>query len=302
MMRLLVTGTTGQVARALAERGPAHGVGIALVGRPTLDLTRPSSVRPAIQASGGDVIVNAAAYTSVDQAETDPHIADAVNGAGAGFVAEAAAALGIPIIHLSTDYVFDGGSDNPYRETDAVCPLGAYGRSKLAGENAVLAAASDSAILRTAWVYSPFGRNFVTTMLRLAATREDVSVVGDQHGSPTCAQDVADGIIQVCRNLLAHPDNPTLRGVFHMTGAGAATWAEFAKAIFAFSERRGGPSARVRVITTKEYPTAARRPANSRLDNAKLMAIHGVQLPLWRTSLATCVGRILDDLPDEATS
>ena len=300
-MRILVTGTTGQVARALAERARAHGASVSLVGRPALDLTIPSTINSVIEAHGCDVIVNAAAYTAVDQAEVEPEIADAVNGAGAGLVARAAASLGVPIVHLSTDYVFDGQTDRPYRETDPVRPIGVYGRSKLAGEIAVETANPDSVILRTAWVYSPFGRNFVKTMLRLASAREEVPVVADQHGSPTSALDIADGIMKICRNLLTQPHDKSLRGVFHMTGAGATTWAEFAGAVFSESGRLGGPSARVRAITTAEYPTAARRPANSCLDNAKLAAAHDVRLPCWRTSLAACVGRILNNSPHEAS-
>jgi dTDP-4-dehydrorhamnose reductase len=300
-MRILVTGTTGQVARALAERARAHGASVRLVGRPALDLTIPSTVNSVIEAHGGDVIVNAAAYTAVDQAEVEPEIADAVNGAGAGLVARAAASLGVPIVHLSTDYVFDGQTNRPYRESDPVRPLGVYGRSKLAGEIAVKTANPESVILRTAWVYSPFGRNFVKTMLRLASAREEVTVVADQHGSPTSALDIADGILKICRNLLSRPQDKSLRGVFHMTGTGAATWAEFAAAVFSESRGRGGPSARVRAITTAEYPTAARRPANSCLDNAKLAAAHDVRLPDWRTSLAVCVGRILSNSPHEVS-
>ena len=158
--------------------------------------------------TGGDVIVNAAAYTAVDQAESDPELADAINGIGAGAVAGAAAAMNVPVIHLSTDYVFDGTADRPYREDDPVSPLGAYGASKLLGEEAVAAEAENYAILRTAWVYSPFGKNFVKTMLRLAGEREELGVVADQYGSPTSALDIADGIIAVSRNLLEQTGRP----------------------------------------------------------------------------------------------
>ncbi|HEX2136846.1 MAG TPA: dTDP-4-dehydrorhamnose reductase [Microvirga sp.] len=298
-MRILVTGTEGQVARALAERAAAHGVTVSLVGRPQLDLAVPSSIA-AIRRTGGDVVVNAAAYTAVDQAEAEPELADAINGAGAGLVAEAAAAMGVPIVHLSTDYVFDGALDRPYRETDPVGPIGAYGRSKLAGERAV-AAYADHAILRTAWVYSPFGKNFVKTMLRLARERDEVAVVADQRGSPSSALDIADGVIRVCRNLAERPRDASLRGLFHMAGAGDTTWAEFATVIFEQSRRLGGPSARVRPIATAEYPTPARRPANSRLDCAKLAAAHGVALPSWRSATAACVARLVEaPVPREA--
>ena len=179
----------------------------------------------------------------------------------------------------------------PYTEDDPVEPLGAYGRSKLAGEQAVAAATPDHAILRTAWVYSPFGGNFVTTMLRLAETRDELGVVADQRGNPTSAHDIADGVMAVAANLIADRD-PALRGVFHMTGSGEASWAEFAQAIFAASAASGGPTATVRAITTAEYPTPARRPANSRLDCSLLQARHGVRLGDWREATEAVVARL----------
>jgi dTDP-4-dehydrorhamnose reductase len=292
-MRILVTGTEGQVARALAERAKRHGVDVVLLGRPALDLTDPGSVRRVIGETAGDVVVNAAAYTAVDQAENESELARAVNETGAGAVAEAARARNIPIIQISTDYVFDGSGDRPYRETDPVAPLGVYGRTKLAGEEAVASAHPDHAILRTAWVYSPFGKNFVKTMLRVARDREEVAVVADQHGSPTSALDIADGIITVANNLVARPQDASLRGVFHMCGTGYTTWADLAAEIFAVSERLGGPFARVRRIATADYPTPAKRPANSRLDCSRLKAVHGAVLPAWRESLKPCIARIL---------
>ena len=300
-MRIIVVGKEGQVARSLAERARAHGAQAVLVGRPKVDLADPSGIEDALIETGGDVIVNAAAYTAVDQAESDRELADAINGIGAGVVAGAATAMNVPVIHLSTDYVFDGTADRPYREDDPVSPLGAYGASKLLGEEAVAAEAENHVILRTAWVYSPFGKNFVKTMLRLAADREELGVVGDQYGSPTSALDIADGILAVCRNLLDRPEDKSLRGLFHMTGTGYASWAEFATEIFALSAKFGGPSARVRAIGTAEYPTPAKRPANSRLDCSKLKAAHGVVIPPWRTSLEVCVKRLIDEARREVT-
>jgi dTDP-4-dehydrorhamnose reductase len=291
-MRILVTGTEGQVARALAERAKPHGVDVVLLGRPALDLTDPGSVRRVIGETAGDVVVNAAAYTAVDQAENEPDLARAVNETGAGAVAEAARARNMPIIQISTDYVFDGSGARPYRETDPVAPLGVYGRTKLAGEEAVASAHPDHAILRTAWVYSPFGKNFVRTMLRVARDREEVSVVADQHGSPTSALDIADGIIAVAGNLVTRPQGASLRGVFHMCGAGYTTWADLAAEIFAVSRRLGGPCAGVRRIATTDYPTPAKRPANSRLDCSKLREAHGVSLPDWQKSVAECLQRL----------
>ncbi len=292
-MRIAVTGSRGQVARALVERAPTLGAEVVACGRPQLDLLELTTIEPALRAARPDVVVSAAAYTAVDRAESEPELAHAINGLGAGAVAAAAAALGVPVVHLSTDYVFAGDLDRPYHENDATGPLCAYGRSKLAGELAVAAAHPDHVILRTAWVYSPFGSNFVKTMLRLSHTRDMIEVVADQHGSPTSALDLAGGIITVCRNLLAQRGAEQLRGVFHMAAAGYTTWAGFAEAIFAASVACGGPSARVEPIPTSAYPTAARRPANSRLDCVKLERVHGIALPDWRRSTEACVTRLI---------
>jgi dTDP-4-dehydrorhamnose reductase len=294
-LRLVVTGSRGQVVQSLLAKADAHGVVVIAVGRPTLDLAEPASIHEALAAARPDAIVNAAAYTQVDRAEQEPDIATAINGAGARAVAATAAALKIPLVHLSTDYVFDGTSDRPYREEDATAPLGVYGRSKLVGEAAVAETTPNYAILRTAWIYSPFGANFLKTMLRLAATRPEISVVADQIGNPTCALDIADGVIAVAKNLAAAPDDERLRGVFHMTASGETPWSGFATAIFAASAARGGPSAQVRPIPTRDYPTPARRPANSRLDCAKLGATHGVHLPTWRAPIAACVAAVLTE-------
>jgi dTDP-4-dehydrorhamnose reductase len=298
-MRIIVIGKEGQVARSLAERARAHGAQAVLVGRPKLDLADPSGIEDALVETGGDIIVNAAAYTAVDQAESAPELAEAINGIGAGVVAGTAAAMNVPLIHLSTDYVFDGTADHPYREDDPVCPLGVYGASKLLGEEAVAAEAENYAILRTAWIYSPFGKNFVKTMLRLAGDRDELGVVADQHGSPTSALDIADGIIAISRNLLERPEDKKLRGLFHMAGMGFASWAEFATEIFTLSAHLGGPSAKVRAIATSDYPTPAKRPANSRLDCTKLKEAHSVVLPPWRTSLEPCVKRLIEETRKE---
>ena len=292
-MRIIVIGRDGQVARALAERAPAHGAKAVLLGRPKLDLADPSGIEDILLDTGGDLVVNAAAYTAVDGAESEPELAQAVNGIGAGAVAGAAAAMNAPVIQISTDYVFDGTADRPYREDDATGPLGVYGSSKLLGEEAVADATDNHAILRTAWIYSPFGKNFVKTMLRLATERDEVGVVADQVGSPTSALDIADGVLTVGRNLVERPQEPALRGVFHMAGGGFASWADFAREIFAVSARLGGPSAKVRPIGTADYPTPARRPANSRLDCGKLAGVHGVALPPWQESLEACIRRLV---------
>jgi len=292
-MRIAVTGRHGQVARALAERAAAASLQVVTLARPEIDLARPEEIAAALAGLKPDAIVNAAAYTAVDQAESEPEMAHAINAEGAGAVARAAASLGVPIVQLSTDYVFDGSLDRPYRENDPTGPLGVYGASKLAGERAVAQATPDHVILRTSWVVSPFGKNFVRTMLTLARQRNEIRVVSDQLGAPTNALDIADGIVAVLRNLQAKPAAPELRGVFHMTGGGSTNWAEFAETIFALSKAAGGPSARVIPIPTTDYPTPARRPANSRLDNARIAATHGVRLPDWRSSLPPCIERLL---------
>ena len=291
-MRIAVTGKAGQVVTSLIERGGAAGHEVIALGRPELDLADPASVTRALEAAVPDVIVSAAAYTAVDKAESESELAHAVNGAGAGAVAQAAKALGVPLVHVSTDYVFDGTLDRPYVESDPTGPTGVYGASKLAGEQTVLAAHGDnSAVLRVAWVYSPFGANFVKTMLRLAGDRDEVSVVADQLGNPTSALEIADGILLVATNLVAD-SNPALRGVFHMTASGEASWADFAEAIFAASDEKGGTTAQVKRITTADYPTPATRPANSRLDCGLIAKVHGVTLPNWRQSLVGVIARL----------
>ncbi len=293
-LRLVVTGREGQVVRSLIEAAPAAGIEVIALGRPDLDLAHPETIAAAIAAARPDVVVNAAAYTAVDQAEAEPEVAHLINATAAGAVAEAAAALGVPVIQISTDYVFDGTAGVPYGEEAAVGPTGVYGASKLAGEWAVAAANPDHVILRTAWVYAPFGKNFVRTMLRLGETRDEVRVVSDQHGCPTYAPDIAEAVIQVARNLKASPGDKTLRGVFHMAGAGETTWAGFAEAIFAFSGARGGRAVKVVPIPSHEYPTPARRPANSRLDCERLARVHHVRLPAWPEALQRCLARLAE--------
>lgn len=292
-MRIVVTGREGQVVRSLLERGSQLGLPIVSLGRPTLDLANgPDGIVGALLAERPDVIVSAAAYTAVDKAETEPELAFAINERGAAAIAHAAHRMRVPLIHLSTDYVFDGRKSTAYNEDDVTNPTGIYGASKLAGERAVLSEHDNVAILRTAWVYSPFGVNFVKTMLRLANDRDEVRVVADQRGNPTSALDIAEGILAVAANLVAAKD-PEQRGVFHLTASGEASWAEFADEIFAASGEARGPVAKVIHIATSEYPTAAERPPNSRLDSAKLARVHGVRLPQWRASVSEVVKRLV---------
>lgn len=285
-MRIAVTGRNGQIAQALQA---LKGVEVVSLARPSVDLLRPETMLPALREANPAIVVNAAAYTAVDRAERDEAAAFACNDAGAGAVAAAAAALGTPLIHLSTDYVFDGAKGAPYVESDATNPINVYGRSKLAGERAVAAANDRAVILRLSWIYGPRGANFVRTMLGLARERDEVSVVDDQRGVPMASTDVAGAIAAIARNLASGSG----QGLFHASASDSATWAEFAEAIFATSRRLGGPSARVRRISSAEFGAAAARPADSRMDGAHLSAVHGVVLPGFSASLDGCVAAIL---------
>ncbi len=290
-LRLAVTGLRGQVVSALIERAPTD-VEIIALGRPQLELSRREAVLASLRNARCDAIINAAAYTGVDKAESESELAIKINGEGAGNVAQAAAALNVPLLHLSTDYVFDGCLDRPYNEKDLTNPASVYGRSKLLGEEKIRAIHPLHVILRTAWVYSPFGANFVKTMLRLGADRDEVRVVSDQIGNPTSALDIAEALIEIGRKTIQDPSE-VLCGTFHMSGQGEASWADMAQAIFEAAANQGRKPVQVRRITTQDYPTPAKRPANSRLDNTKIQNVYGIKLPQWRSSLGACVERLL---------
>ncbi|MGZ8353100.1 MAG: dTDP-4-dehydrorhamnose reductase [Allosphingosinicella sp.] len=293
-MRVLVTGREGQLARSLAERGAAlPGLSLETVGRPGLDLERPESIAAAIAAAAPDQVVKAAAYTAVDQAEDEPERAFRVNGAAAGEVAAAARRAGARIIQISTDYVFDGNAEGAYPETAPTNPLGVYGRSKLEGEQRVAESNSDHLILRTAWVYSPFGRNFVRTMLNAARTRGELNVVDDQHGNPTSALDIADGILAILRGWASEPALG-LGQIYHLAGTGTTSWCGLARHVFAEAAALGLPAAEVRPIRTEDWPTRAARPRNSRLDCAKLERDFGYCAPPWQESVADTVRRLAE--------
>lgn len=283
-MNILVLGRTGQLARALTRRAAQRGLVVTALGRPELDLGNSASLDRAVRKRAPSVIINAAAYTAVDNAEADAERAFAINAVGAEVSAKAAREVGASFIQVSTDYVFSGDKPAPYGEEDPAAPTGVYGASKLAGERAVLAAHPDAVVVRTAWVYDSGGVNFVRTMLRLATTRDEVPVVADQVGCPTYAGDLADV-------LLAIAQAPT-PGVYHCAGAGETSWAGFAQAIFEEAGARAGPIAAVKAISTAEYPTRAKRPANSRLDCAKLERVYGVRMRPWREALAACMDEI----------
>jgi dTDP-4-dehydrorhamnose reductase len=280
-MNLLIFGRTGQVARELARLAP----GAKFLGRDQADLSDPAACAAVIAAHAPDAVINAAAWTAVDKAEAEEAAALVVNAAAPGAMARACAARGIPFLHVSTDYVFDGSGTRPWRPDDATGPLGAYGRTKLAGEQAVRAAGGVHAILRTSWVFSAQGANFVTTMLRLGQTRDTLSVVGDQIGGPTPAAAIAAALLRMVEVLRDHPQSS---GTYHFAGTPDTSWAGFAREIFA----QAGRAVTVTDIPTSAYPTPARRPANSRLDCTKFERTFGLPRPDWRDGLA----EVLHDL------
>lgn len=283
-MTIFVTGRHGQLAQCLAERG---GDEVELAGRPELNLAIPGSARAAILAAKPDLVVNAAAFTAVDLAETEEAAARRINADGAGEVAAAARELDVPVIHISTDYVFDGRATAPYVETAATNPLGAYGRTKLAGEEAVRAANPDHLILRTSWLVSPFGRNFVRTMVEVGRQRNELKVVADQHGSPTSALDLADAILVIARRWVTG-DRVGLGETYHLAGSGIASWFDLAVAVQ--QEARTGTI--VNPIASIDWPTPAARPAYSALDSSKFARDFGFVMPDWRQSLAPIVARL----------
>lgn len=296
-MRILVIGRSGQLARAVAQAPlPDPDWQIATLGRPDLDITDPASVRAAISGTAPDIVVNTAAHTAVDQAESEPRAAFAVNRDGARNVAVAAAEAGVPVIHVSTDYVFSGEIVRPLRETDAVGPLNVYGRSKRAGEEAVAQSNPRHAIVRTSWLHAPWGRNFATTMLRLAAERDRLSIVGDQTGTPTYAPDLADAILSLAGAVVAMPDDSDRWGVYHLTNAGATTWHDFAAEVFRVAGELGRRPPELRRISTSEYPTPAARPRYTVLDNSKIATAFDIRLRDWRSAAGQCVRRMLTEI------
>lgn len=277
-MKILVFGRSGQVATCLQEQAD-----VIALGRDQADLGTPDMLRAAIEATDADVIINAAAYTAVDRAETDTDQAEQVNHLAVGTMARAAAKRDIPFLHISTDYVFPGGGETPWNVDDATGPLGVYGATKLRGEQAVQAAGGVHAILRTSWVFSAHGNNFVKTMLRLGKERDALTIVGDQIGGPTAAADIASALLTMAPQL-----NPKNSGVYHFSGAPDCSWADFAGEIFAQS----GISCAVTPIPTSDYPTPATRPLNSRLNCQATESSFGIARPNWRASLSA----VLKDL------
>jgi dTDP-4-dehydrorhamnose reductase len=290
---ILVTGGTGQLAVALAEAAPAHGMAVRRVGRPAFDFDRPGSVGEIFAASAPSLLVNAAAYTAVDAAEDDAEAAYRANRDGPAELAQLCEAAGVPLIHVSTDYVFDGRKGAPYVETDPTAPEGVYGASKLAGEEAVLATCPRAIVLRTSWVYSATGRNFVRTMLAAGQRNSQLRVVADQTGCPTSAVDLARAILTIGARILSNGWEDRYAGVHHAAGTGATTWHGLAKATFEVAARHGMAVPTVAPIATDEWPTRAKRPADSRLDCGKLAVVYGLRLPPWQDSVARTVDAIL---------
>lgn len=292
-MKVLVFGNTGQVGQELQRRARENGaanITLEIYGRARADFEDPDSCAALVAQSDADAVINAVAYTAVDKAETDIARAERVNATTPGAIAVAAAAKGIPLVHISTDYVFDGSGSAAFAVDHPTGPLGVYGTTKQAGEAAVRAAGGAHAILRTSWVVSSYGANFVKTMLRLGAEREQLNIVADQIGGPTCAGDIARTCLTMADQLIADPGKS---GTYHFSGGPDVSWAEFAREIFA----QAGLSCAVTDIPSSAYPTPAQRPLNSRLDNSQTEAVFGIARPNWRHGLA----EILTDLGARAT-
>ncbi len=285
-MRLLMFGASGQVAREVRRRAEP-GIKLTTLNRAEADLTDPAACAAAIEEREADVILNAAAYTNVDGAEDEEALATLVNGAAPAAMAQAAAGKGVPFLHISTDYVFDGTGTAPWSPKAPTAPLGAYGRSKLAGEEGVRGAGGVHAILRTSWVFSAHGRNFVKTMLALSQSRPELTIVADQVGGPTAAGDIAEALLRIAA---AFHRGEGATGTYHFSGAPDVSWADFAREIFA----RAGRATSVTDIPSSAFPTKARRPGNSRLDCASLETVFGIPRPDWRRSLSTVLNELAE--------
>ncbi|MDY5105727.1 MAG: dTDP-4-dehydrorhamnose reductase [Actinobacillus minor] len=284
MAKFLITGAKGQVGHCLTEQLTGNAE-ILAVDRDELDITDQSAVNKIVKTFKPDVIINAAAHTAVDRAESEVELSEAINVKGPQYLAEAANEIGAVILHISTDYVFEGTGSGEYKEDGQTNPQGVYGRTKLAGEIAVQQANPRSIILRTAWVFGEHGHNFVKTMLRLAKDRDSLGIVGDQFGGPTYAGDIAKTLIEIANQILAGKEDAF--GVYHFTGKPYVSWYEFAKAIFAEAELQNilEKSPLVNSIATSDYPTPAKRPANSRLDLTKIKQVFNIEPSNWQKAL-----------------
>ena len=297
-MRILAAGWHGQIARAFMQIAPGRPeISAFAIGRPGLDICEPRSVERALGDNHPDVLINLAGYTDVDGAESEPELAFALNSAGARMLAEAAARRDVPIIHLSTSYVFDGGKPTAYVETDNAAPSTVYGQSKLAGEAEVRKANPKHVIFRTGWIYSPFGRCFVSNILQRAQLGLPLKIVADQYGNPTYAPHLVDAILAVAAAVTSKPANDIAWGVYHAAGHGAATWHEVAGEVLAHAARLSGLRSSLEAISSADYATRSRRSPNSQLDCSKLARTFGVTLPAWQEGVQDCVERLLVALP-----
>lgn len=298
-MRVLVFGRTGQLGRALARvprAGAAHGSHFLFIDRENADLTKPGKAGAVVRHQAPDLVINAAAYTAVDRAQSEPAAARRVNAEAAGEIATAAAEIGAAVVHISTDYVFDGKKAFEYIESDPPHPLNVYGHTKLSGERLVRQANPRSLVLRTSWVYAPWGQNFVLTMLKLAGKQAALRIVADQKGKPTSALDLADTLVALAPELVAAGKHAPIWGTYHYTGAGSCSWAEFAEVIFRKAQLRlGRQSPLVEPIRTVDYPTLAPRPANSALNCARFETTFHIRCVPWRVAL----DRVLEEIARE---
>jgi dTDP-4-dehydrorhamnose reductase len=295
MADILVTGGQGQVGLELARQDWPPHVRLLFPTRDELDIASDASVDAYFAGTKLAAVINTAAYTAVDNAESEAELALLVNGQGPALLAAATHRTGIPLVHVSTDYVFDGAKGSPYGEDDPVAPLGAYGASKLAGEQAVLGGNPRSVVLRTAWVVSAHRSNFLKTMLRVGAIGPVVRVVDDQIGCPTSAQDIANALRTIAVRMIGDDAAPT--GIFHFVNAGEASWYGLAREIFALSKAAGGPAPHVEAITTAEHSTLTKRPANSRLATAKITAQYGIHPRDWRAAVRDIIEELVGPVP-----
>lgn len=289
-MRVLLFGANGQVGREMTALAAERGIDLVARDRAGADITDPVSLARAFKDARPDIVINAAAYTAVDKAESETEAAARVNAAAPGLIAERCAREGVPLVHISTDYVFDGTKTSPYVEADPIAPLGVYGRTKAAGEAAVRAALDKHVILRTSWVYGVHGANFLKTMLRLAKERDRLTIVADQRGCPTATRDIAEALLAVAGAVEAG----TVRfGTYHFAGTGATTWHGFAREIIAEAARHTGRTPEVAAITTADYPTPARRPANSELDSSLFERTFRFRAAPWQARVREVVDGLL---------
>jgi len=297
-MRILLFGVNGQVGRETAALAAERGLDFVGVDRATTDISDPVAIARILEAKRPDLVINAAAYTAVDKAESEPELAARANAFAPGWIAERCERYRTPLIHISTDYVFDGTKTGAYVEADPISPLGVYGRTKAAGEAAVRAAAERHLILRTSWVYGVHGANFLKTMLRLAADRVRLTVVADQRGCPTATRDIAEGLLAAATSIGA---GQARWGTYHLAGTGVTTWHGFASEIIRVAAPHTGRKPEVAPITTADYPTPARRPANSELDSSQFERAFRFRSAPWQDRVADVVGQLLPSRPKEAS-